>query len=125
MGNVILLVYLIDIFHTLSIFTKLLLFLVIAATSCMGVFLAIHSSEYYKKERDEIKSMCRSKVFKSLWIIALLGLLIPSKQSMYIILGLHVGNNIITETPNSPLYNKAYKVLEKSLNDILIEESIK
>lgn len=122
MTNLILTVYLIDLFHTISALTKILFVFIVPSTIFMYMFMLIHTSDYYEKTRNLIKNTFSSKWFTSLWVISILGLLIPSKQSMYVMLGLHVGNSMITEVSKSPIYNKAYKVLEKSLDEYLNEE---
>lgn len=122
MTNLILTVYLIDLFHTVSALTKVLFIFIVPITIFMYMFMLIHTSDYYERARNLIKNIFSSKWFKSLWVISILGLLIPSKQSMYVMLGLHLGNNVITEVSKSPIYNKAYRVLEKSLDDYLNEE---
>lgn len=122
MTNLILTVYLIDLFNTISALTKILLAFIVPTTIAMYMFVLIETSSYSEKARNLIKLTFSSKLFKSLWVISILGLLIPSKQSMYVMLGLHVGNNVITEVSKSPIYNKAYRVLEKSLDDYLNEE---
>lgn len=121
MTNLILTVYLIDLFNTISALTKVLFVFIVPITIFMYMFMLIHTSDYNERARNLIKNIFSSKWFKSLWVISILGLLIPSKQSMYVMLGLHVGNNVITEVSKSPIYNKAYKVLEKSLDDYLNE----
>lgn len=122
MTNLILTVYLIDLFNTISALTKILLAFIVPTTIAMYMFVLIETSSYSEKARNLIKLTFSSKLFKSLWVISILGLLIPSKQSMYVMLGLHLGNNVITEVSKSPIYNKAYRVLEKSLDDYLNEE---
>lgn len=122
MTNLILTVYLIDLLNTISALTKILLVFIVPTTIAMYMFVLIETSNYSEKARNLIKITFSSKLFKSLWIISILGLFMPSKQSMYTMLGLHVGNNIVTEVAKSPIYNKAYKVLEKSLDDYLNKE---
>lgn len=121
MTNIILAVYLVGVFGKISLLAGLLLIVLSAATCVMILYLAFHTSDYYEAEREQVKSVLNHKVFKCLWVVCLLGLLIPSKQTTHIILGLYVGNEVVTELSNSPLYNKAYKALEKSIDEYLQE----
>lgn len=121
MTNIILAVYLVGVFSNLSFLAGLLLLVLSVATCVMVLYLAFHPSDYYEAERTHVKGVLNHKVFKCLWVVCLLGLLIPSKQTTHIVLGLYVGNEVATEISKSPLYNKAYKALEKYIDEYLQE----
>lgn len=119
MTNIILVVYLVEVFSKIGLLSEILLIVLSVATCAMVLYLVFHTSDYYEEERKHVKGVLNHKVFKCLWVVCLLGLLTPSKQTMDIVLGLYVGNEVVTEISKSPLYNKAYKVLEKSIDEYL------
>lgn len=121
MTNIILAIYLGGVFSKISFLSGLLLIGLSIATCAMVLYLVFHTSDYYEAERTHVKGVLNHKVFKCLWVVCLLGLLIPSKQTTHIILGLYVGNEVVTEISKSPLYDKAYKALEKSIDEYLQE----
>lgn len=125
MTNLILAIYFIETFDKFGVIVSSLLFIMALTTCFMGLYLTLHTSEYYVKEREQVKCLFKSKWFKYLWVIAILGLLVPSKQTMHIMLGLHVGNEVVTEITKSPLYEKAYKLLEKTIEEQLQEDNKK
>lgn len=125
MTNLILAVYFIETFDRFGFILSLLLSVMSLTTCVMGLYLTLHTSEYYAKDREQVKSLFKSKWFKYLWVIAILSLLVPSKQTMHIMLGLHVGNEVVTEVTKSPLYEKAYKLLEKTIEEQLQEDNKK
>lgn len=125
MAHLILAIYFIETFDRFGFLVSLLLSVMALTTCVMGLYLTINTSDYYAKGREQVKCLFKSKWFKYLWVIAILGLLVPSKQTMHIMLGLHVGNEVVTEVTKSSLYEKAYKLLEKAIEEQLQEETKK
>ena len=123
MWGLILFIYLIDVLDTLD---SLLVFgTVLLGTVTFAVigFWALTSNEY-ECDRHVHKTtsyILKAKWFYTLWFICLLNLFIPQKQTMHLMAGLYLGNEVITEVSKSPLAQKAYKLTEQKLDEYLTE----
>lgn len=58
------------------------------------------------------------KVTHLILMVVLLTLL-PSKKGLYILTGMYVGEKTLDKVQESPLYDKAYKLAEAKLNELL------
>lgn len=77
-------------------------------------------------ERDEVAFYKLSKhilKYKTLiTVCGILAILLPSKQTVYIASGIYVGQAVYDNTKENPVVQKAYKLAEEKLNELLTEK---
>jgi len=122
MTSLILIVYLFEILGRFAVLAHTLFIVLAAGTIVTASLLLLTSDLINKTEKQRIKTILNHKAFKCLWVVAILGLFMPSKQTMYTALGLYIGSEVVSEAAKSPLYDKAHKVLERSIDEYLKEE---
>lgn len=112
------LLYLSDILSTLDDLSGYLIFccvfLIIRLISFLVVgedlnqCLSIENAKYWLKKSGY-----------ALVFLLLTNVLIPQKQTLILISSMYIGENVITEVSKSPLYDKAYKLAEAKLDELL------
>lgn len=125
MWGLILFIYLVDVLNTVDCFLAFGTVLLGTATA-VAIGLWVLTSSEYECDTHTHKTasyILKAKWFYSLWFICLLNLFIPQKQTMHLIAGLYLGNELVTEVSKSPLYEKAYKLAEQKLDEYLTESN--
>ena len=76
----------------------------------------LHHSEFMATE-------IAFKIMKNGWfILVLIALFIPRKETVYIATGLYVGESVYNSYKDTPLAKKAYNLAEMKLNELLDEK---
>lgn len=122
MTSLILIVYLFEISGRFAVLAQILFIVLATGTAVTASLLLLAPDLIDETEQQRVKTILNHKAFKCLWVVAILGLFMPSKQTMYTVLGLYIGSEVVSEASKSPLYDKAYKVLERSIDEYLKEE---
>lgn len=134
-----LIVYLLDVYPS---FLGLLMVSAIFVLAIYGIkqiimFIAKEAYERYKQDPNSTTRATREAYqwyllaewipIKSYYVMILLalGVFLPSKNGLYIFTGLYIGEKAIDKMQESPLYDKAYKLAEAKLNELLDEASLK
>lgn len=117
MNNLILYLYLIDIFSNLSTTLFFALLILFGVLIMLGFFMASHADIY---GFDKVKPFLYKVYIPALLVFCVLGLLkitIPSKQTMYIALGLHTANQVIQQPQMVQVGNQAMRILQAKLDE--------
>lgn len=117
MTDLILYLYLIDVFGNLESVIRFALF-ALAALFLLAGFVAITFA--FTNEFDEIEPFL-SKAYKPFVIVfcafGLLKVVIPSKQTMYIALGLHTASQVMQQPQMAEVGNQAIRILQAKLDE--------
>lgn len=125
MWGIILFIYLTDILYNINALLIIGTIILIAVTAALLFFffttITDSNSDQEKSDHQLVKRILNSKSLYILWAVCLLNLFIPQKQTMYLMTGLFVSNEVVTEISKSPLAQKAYKLAEQKLDEYLTE----
>ncbi|WFF39248.1 hypothetical protein LU290_03230 [Moraxella nasibovis] len=117
MSDLILYLYLIDIFGNLSFALMFVLFVLLAALTVATIIMASHADIY---GFDEVKPFLYKVYIPALLVFCVLGLLkiaVPSKQTMYTALGLYTANQVMQQPQMVEVGNQAMRILQAKLDE--------
>ena len=120
-----LLFYLINIFDNLSY--ALLYFVIIIVLSVFPLFIFFSSLDKYSSDAEiEFSKSLKKAIKPTLLYVAIpmivVLILIPSKQDMYIISGLVIGERIVQSDKGNEILNKSYDLIIQKLEEHTKEE---
>lgn len=112
------LLYLSDILSTLDVLSGYLAFCCVFLIVGFIAFLAIGEDLNQCLSIENAKYWLKKSGYAFVFLL-LTNVLIPQKQTLILISSLYIGENVITEVSKSPLYDKAYKLAEAKLDELL------
>lgn len=116
--------YLADVVSAIGIISGLAIFIPIVLLSVVTLIFTI---TYCNGDIDEDKKAFFSKVVKRLCIVLsvaiFFNIVTPSKNTIYMMLGVQVTGNLIQEASKSPITEKALQLLESKLDEAIKENT--
>lgn len=107
---------------------SIIIFIAVVLTVGSIIWYAIQADNTYGQEWEETGPVLRKLVYKHAIISSvflIIAILLPSKQFIYTAVALKAGVEITEEIRANPLVSKGFRVLEKYLDEELVEGSAK
>ena len=116
--------YLADVVDSIGFVSGLTVFIITVALSVTSLIFTI---AYCNGDIDEDKKAFFGKVVKKLCIVisiaVFFNVVTPSKNTIYMMLGVQVTGNLIQEASKSPITEKALQLLESKLDEAIKENT--
>ena len=95
------------------------------STAFWAVWLFEATSSRRPEARKERKYLLKKKIVAFIVIINLVGLLLPSKQTLLLMLGIYGTGVVVEQVSDTKLFKKSVEVLENELDRIIEDQTAK